>query len=166
MSFRDKLNSPAFGISVVVLFVAAAVMFIVKSSGGGFKGFGDILWVYNIDTEELSKMPKESAIAPVQLDDGTGYTAIVYRCGDGSSGEDQVAYLSKYTPQAVQALGEDGVINEANSWVVLNPARSELIATVEGAKQDQWVPATMGNTDRFLMVAKNSCGGRYRIQLP
>ncbi len=166
MDIRGKLNSPAFGISVVVLFAATAVMFIVRASGSGFEGFGDILWVYNMDTGELTKMPKEKAISPIQLDDGVGYTAIVYSCGDDKSGEKHVAYLSKYTPRAHKALGTDGVINESNAWVVLSPARSEVIATVEAAKQDQWMPATMGNTEKLLRQASNGCGGNYRIQLP
>lgn len=151
---------------MAVVFAAAAGFFIYSSSSNGFQEFGEIQWVYNIDTGDLTTIAKEKALPPIQLDNGTGYIAIVYTCGSEGSGEKQVAYLSKYTPQAHQALGESGVINEGNSWVLLNPARSELIATVEGAKQDKWVPATMGNKEKMLMRALNGCGGTYRIQLP
>jgi len=163
MSLRDKINSPVFGTSVVIIFGVAAVIFIIQSSGNSYAGFGDTLWVYNIDTESLTKISKEKAIPPIQLEDGTGYTARVYSC-DG--GEYQVAYIKKYTPQAFKALGDELVIDGNNAWVVLSPARSELIATVEAAKNDKWMPGTYGNVEKLINQAKNGCGGEYKEHLP
>lgn len=163
MSLRDKINSPIFGTSVVIIFGVAALVFIMQSSGSGYGDFGETLWVYNLEADKLTKMSKEKAIPPIQLENGTGYTARVYSC-DG--GEYQVAYLNKYTPQAFKALGEDGVIDGSNAWVVLNPARSQLVATIKDAKADKWLPGTMGNTEKLMAKARSGCGGEFKEHLP
>ncbi len=166
MGFRDKLNSPIFTVLAILLIGAGVVLFIKRSTGNPYKNFGDTVWVYNLDTGELIRMANEDAIPPIRLSDGTGYKAVVFSCGQDGSGEPQVAYLSKYTPEAVEALGDDGVIDSSNFWVEMNPARSTLIATVESAKQDQWIPATTANIDKLLSRAVSVCGGVYQIVRP
>ncbi len=166
MALREQMKGRIGVVVAVVCFAAAAFVVWNSLNKASHKDYGQQVWVYNLDTGELLMMPTATTHAPVQLDNGTGYTTYVFSCTtcDDESAR-QVGYLTRYTDEAKAAL-EAGLTAETQ-WVQMSEERSQLIATIDQAKAGDWLPSGRMRADNMFLASIEVCGGTgYKICQP
>lgn len=144
---------------VVVVIVAIAGFILIRSNGGS-EALGS--WYYDLGTGELFVGP-DSAIAPIEAESGVnqGVRAYIYTCGDCSSEQRKLIYLSKMTEEAKQALStsiaQPGVESEATR-IVDEGERVAMPPQNPGAPVT-WVAATSPQGRSIMAALRTMCNG-------
>ncbi len=138
MNIRKTIEKFKVPIGIICgLAAIGAVIWGVSNMGTDHsKRFGKRVFVYNLDTGELVNIPSDDIYAPIDLEDGTGYTARVYSttsCDDEESW--RVAFLTQFTPRAKEQIATGDP--EKIGAVLMNPA-NQIAATIEMAREGKW----------------------------
>lgn len=148
---------------IVMVLSLGVLVWGITSRGTGHGSVMDNIWVYNSETEELSVIERGSAFAPIDLGEATGYRAVVYSCTSCSDEDSlRVALLVKYRPEA-HAILLNGTPEQ--KWSVMANPGSEIAATIDMAKADQWQALGPLN-DAATIRLKEECGTNLKFCVP
>ncbi len=142
---------------ILVIAVIAMAFYVWKSFGTGHQSVLDTDWIYNLDTQKLTKLPAGEAVAPITLDDGMGYLAFVYTC-DSCEGEGRrVAYLVKYTEEASDNTPNSGVASASDI---------EFVASLANAQSNQWIEGNLSSKGLLMQEAAATCPDTFKVCIP
>ncbi len=149
--------------SLLAVLSIALLIYVVMNRGRGHASVAESQWIYNPATKQLTAISSDDGYAPIQLDDGVGYQAMVYTCSSCSDKDSlKVAYVLKFTPEAHDIL-MNGTY-EQKQQVLMNPG-SQVAATLEMLEKDQW-GSVRAVGDQAMMRLATECGRDFKFCIP
>lgn len=158
-----KKNQPLIAVVCVCVVGFAIWRTIFVGTGYNFKG-PDGFWIYDLTSGEVSvRGPLE--FPPLALESGgAGVRAEMFSCSSCSDeSTHQIAVLFKYS-DPMKAVLERGEYTD-DDMSILTSDRSELVASLEMAKNNEWQPLVRAR-DKLLSEAVSVCGGTHSMCRP
>ena len=176
---RDWMNKNSAMITIfaVLLLIAALAAIVMQARGPGVGGPVDVYY-YDLQSGELftsqntKNPPIPSPTGNGLMPDGTGagVQAVVFACGDCSSGERFAGYVLKYSQRLKEALDDpqaqqelEAKLAEQNLSLTEIQIAESFIATPEEAAKGEWRQFTPELEDEYRQAAQAKCQGKRLV---
>lgn len=160
MGLRDTIrNTPIAGVVIAAILIGLAVLVVMRSNQ---PPPDPQAYYLDLSTGDLFVHTKR-ATPPIDVPGGAagmGVRAAVIGCGDCSASNRKVAYIEKFSREAIAAMSATPVDDEAAQRNQMTIMQGRLVAhPPQGGAEPQWVSGETEAGITIVGAASTICGG-------